>query len=104
MVLIDQGRKLRLYQTDDVEASKDQGREMAKAQVFDLEKLTDVYDRKRLTDPGRKIPPLIDVGRRLLRRLDGLLEERETTTTQFQGMELLTFSGNREKKEGRSGT
>jgi hypothetical protein len=32
------------------------------------------------------------------------LEERETTTTQFQGMELLTFSGNRETKEDRSGT
>jgi hypothetical protein len=31
------------------------------------------------------------------------LEERENTTTQFQGMELLTFSGNRETKEDRSG-
>jgi hypothetical protein len=53
MVLIDQGRRLRLYQTDDVEASKDQGREMSTEQVYDL---------KRLTDPGRKIPPLTAVG------------------------------------------
>jgi hypothetical protein len=32
------------------------------------------------------------------------LETRENTTTQFQGRELLTFSGNRETKEDRSGT
>jgi uncharacterized protein YeaO (DUF488 family) len=71
MVLIDQGRKLRLYQTDDL---------------------------------GRKLPPLTDQRRKLLRRLDGLLETRENTTTQFQGLELLTFSGNRETKEDRSRT
>jgi hypothetical protein len=32
------------------------------------------------------------------------LETRDNTTTQFQRMELLTFSGNRETKEDRSGT
>jgi hypothetical protein len=69
MVLIDQGRELRLYQTD---------------------------------GHGRKLPPL--TGQKLLRRLDGLLETRKNTTTQFQGLELLTLSGNRETKEDRSGT
>jgi hypothetical protein len=68
-----------------VEASKDQGQKM-------------------LTDQGRKLPPLTDQGRKLVRRLDRLLETRENTTTQFQGLELLTFSGNRETKEDRSGT
>jgi hypothetical protein len=74
MVLIDQGSRLRLYQTEDVEASKVQGRQ------------------------------LTDVGQRLLRRLDGLMEEREKSTTQFKGMELLTFSGNRKTKKDRNST
>jgi hypothetical protein len=55
-------------------------------------------------DVGQKLPPLTDQGQKLLRRLDGLLETRENTTTQFQGLALLSFSGNRETKEDRSGT
>jgi hypothetical protein len=55
------------------------------------------HDVELSKDQGQKM--LTDQGRKLLTRLDGLTRLEAT-----QRLELLTFSGNRETKEDRSGT